>query len=374
MSNAVLGVGRSYLILGAAVAVGAYAVHSNDTRPTATTQASIADEPRAARVRATAQPSLPREEQDDADENEATEQPDEEIRGHAAIESSDEFALVFSVGPTSYLRLSAEQRATSRGRRRMHVEDGVHSVIASVATSALPHALQVWSGRDVLVNGTCRARVVGFAEVSRVSGQPPGSEDYDYASEDERGDEPQWTIDNVADDNVMLAAVLDGCSGSWARTADYAPAVVAHAAESPGLETAAIADLMARDTDDPIQAGWARDGGEGDWRDAVDVDVLTYEHPLTGEHWVFASAHRDGGCGDASVALMAAYRAGAHGKLRRVADLEFAGESIAHVVDLDGDGQPELVLGDGDRAELVDLANNRHDSIDVPEHHYGCGC
>ena len=72
---------------------------------------------------------------------------------------------------------------------------------------------------------------------------------------------------------------------------------------------------------------------------------------------------------------MAAYRANADGTVRRVADLEFGYDNIAGVVDVDGDGQPELMLGGGGTsAELVDLANERHGSISVEYRSYGCGC
>jgi hypothetical protein len=71
---------------------------------------------------------------------------------------------------------------------------------------------------------------------------------------------------------------------------------------------------------------------------------------------------------------MAAYRANADGTVRRVADLKFGYDDIAGVVDVDGDGQPELLLGDGTRAELVDLANEHHGAIRVEHRSYGCGC
>jgi hypothetical protein len=89
---------------------------------------------------------------------------------------------------------------------------------------------------------------------------------------------------------------------------------------------------------------------------------------------VFVQARRHGGGGDPGFAVMAAYRANADGTVRRVADLDFGYDHLAGVVDVDGDGQPELMLGGGTHAELVDLANERHDSISVDYRSYGCGC
>jgi hypothetical protein len=228
----------------------------------------------------------------------------------------------------------------------------------------------------VLVDGTCKARVVGFAEIARASGEAPGSDEYWSLPEEERPAEPPtWTVEGVMADEVMLAAKLDGCSGTWARSTDYEPAQVARAVTSPDLEADAISDLLAFDDGiDPVQNEWKDMGGEGDWRDAVDVDATTFEHPTTGEKWIFASAHKEGHCGEPYVSTMAAYRVDGSGAVQRFTDLQFAGETIKDVVDLDGDGQPELVIGTGSSATLYDLANKDHASITVPFHSYGCGC
>lgn len=384
MAHALVPVSRGYLLAGAAVAAGLYAIHDRD-------EATPQPEPRVASVMPM-RPSAPRPmptiaipitgaDVDDAD-LEAEEDDIEAVRGHAAIEDIAEFAMVFDVDGTSYLRLSTELRAKARGKARLVIEHdwGVHAVVAPVTLSAMPDELRKWNGRSVLVNGTCQARVIGFAEVSRVSGDPPGSEEY-YWYEGEDGEieppatEPTWTIENITADNVTLAAKLDGCSGSWARSTEYETPQIAMSVTEPELETNAIADLLAKNDIDPIQDDWKLEGGEGDWRDAVDVEATTYEHPATGEKWIFVQAYKAGGCGDAGMSAMAAYRVGKSGKMHRFTDLDFGGELIEEVVDLDGDGQPELILGGGDSStELVDLANTRHDSISVPQHHHGCGC
>jgi hypothetical protein len=376
MAHALVPVSRGYLLAGAAIATGLYAMRDRGevTQHVAAPVASVTPMQVSAPRPLPTLVALVAEPQADAIDDEMDDL--EEVRGHAAITDSAEFALVFELEGTSYIRLSTELRATARGRARMIVEDGVHAVVAPVAASALPGGLaNKWRDRTMLVNGTCEARVIGFAEVSRVSGDPPGSEDYWFGSDDERpAKEPTWTRESIVADNVTLVAKLDGCSGTWARGSDYERAQVAHSVSAPGLETEALADLLARTGEDPIQDEWKQMGRDGDWRDSIDVQATTYEHPTTGEKWIFARAYKDGDCGEFSVSKMAAYRVGSSGKIHRFTDLEFAGEPIEDVVDLDGDGQPELVLGGSNAAELVDLANTRHDSISVPFHHYGCGC
>jgi hypothetical protein len=187
-------------------------------------------------------------------------------------------------------------------------------------------------------------------------------------------EKPEWTIDNVSEANVMLAAKLDGCTGTWARGAEFSPAAIAEATSDADLESAALADLLAQNDDDATQDSWKESGGEGDWREAVDPTVSVYTHPLTGEHWIFASAYLAGGCGEPGVSVMAAYRASADGTVHRVADLDYAGQTIDTVLDVDGDGQPELLLGGGDSVDLVDLKNTGHDSISVHYYSWGCGC
>jgi hypothetical protein len=87
-------------------------------------------------------------------------------------------------------------------------------------------------------------------------------------------------------------------------------------------------------------------------------------------------AERDDGigCGDPYVSHMAVFRTGKGGKLRHVAKLDYVTSDIQDVVDIDGDGQPELVVGEGDSSQLVDLTNAMLDTISVSSHDYGCGC
>jgi hypothetical protein len=300
--------------------------------------------------------------------SDTSDEPDEEIRGFTS-EGPDAFAMVFDVDGVTYLRLSQEETATAHGSPRMTETDGVTAVVAPVGVNALPAHFQKWAGRTVLVDGECRARVVGFAEVSRVTGEAGDPWAYD-----EDGNPPAptpWTVELVRESNVTLAAKLDGCFGTWARAETESAAAIAATLDEPELESAALADLLAESEHD---LGWKEMGGEGDWRDHVDVTSLAWQHPQTEEKWVFVQARHGGSCGEASISLMTAYRVGADGNLRRAAGLDFAHDDISQVVDLDGDGQPELIMNDGVSTTLVDLANEYHESIHVPNHSHGCGC
>ncbi|MEO8698978.1 MAG: hypothetical protein ABI867_03010 [Kofleriaceae bacterium] len=341
---------------------------SNEPAPQPVAQRTIAAAPIAAPIR----PVI------DVEPADTDEEPsdDDTMRGHAAIDDPAEFGFVFAVDGVTYLRLSTEDRATRTGKPRLITGDEI-AVVAAVEPSAMPASLRGWAGRKILVDGECEARVVGFAEISRVSGEPPGTDEYHEYDEDIDSvphEAPQWTIEAVVEDNVVLAGRLDDCTGSWARAESFPAAAVAVHVDEPKLEAAARAELLARSADDPIQVSWKADGGEGDWRDAAEVVTHTYKHSLTNERWVIVQARHPGGCGEPGFELMAVYRASAGGAVRRVADLPYGLTDVEDVVDLDGDGQPELVMGEGTSLDLVDLTGEGHASISVPVHSYGCGC
>jgi hypothetical protein len=360
---------RPYFVLGALAVLGLHVLMKEDGEPVSASGVAEAegapDRGQARQTRSIAGTAVPAiraaAEPDDTS--------DDEIRGHDPIDDPAELALVFSLDGQTYIQLATESRATSTGTPRLLDDDDVTAVIAPVAPAALPGELRGWLGREVVVDGACRARVVELAEVSRVTGDPSNPWD----DEDGGDDEARWTIERVMAANVVLAGRLDGCAGTWARAASFPGAATVARIDAPDLEAAARRDLLARSADD-LESSWIDQGGEGDWREAADVVTSVFHHPLTDERWVFVQIRHGGGCGDPHLAQMAAYRASAGGSVRKVADLEFAFDHIHELVDLDGDGQPELILGGGTHAQVVDLANTHHASISVPHHYYGCGC
>lgn len=365
---------RSYALLGTCALIGGYAAIRDNAPSAAPASNAVVAEPVAAPrfvppPRPPVLPSIGVRDEEPANDDGVNEEP---IRGLDPISGPDELAMVFSVDGEWYLRLSEEERAESRGRGRMVVEGDTHSVVAPVSAAALPATFADWTSREVFVNGTCRSRVVGFAEISRAAGDP--EDGYD-----EEGDEyipGVWTVETLTAANITLAAKLDGnCSGTWARATDQSAPAVARSLEAPELEQDALADLL-RNAEPRLTVEWSEMGGEGDWRDEVDVVTQTYQHPLTDERWVFVQARTGGYCGEPSVSLMAAYRAGDDGTLVRAATLDYAHSTLRDVVDVDGDGQPEMMFGEDDSSiSVVDLANRTADSIYINSYaHEGCGC
>lgn len=351
------------------IAVGVYTL---DHHEPATKPASVTSQRAEARIRIAPRiPTRPPTLDITPVEEPAVAFDDDVIRGYEMSEDPAEFEYVFEVDGVSYLRLYSEARAASRGTPKLFADEDGSAVVATVATAAMPAPLRPWAGREVMVNGDCRARVVGFAEVSRVTGDPPDHE-YDYDSENPI--RPEWTLEAVREANVTLAARLDGCGAGWARATSYPAAATAMLVEAPELVAAARRELLAPADDDKHQLSWVEQGGEGNWRDAIDLATSVYEHELTDERWVFVQAQRGGGCGEPSVGMMVVYRANADGSVRRVADLEDGLSDIQEVIDLDGDGQPELIVGDGSSSSLMDLAGEYHTSIAVPSYDHTCGC
>jgi hypothetical protein len=311
-------------------------------------------------------PALPPITIPDVDIEDGIDLTDDTVHGLTRSDDPADFAFMFRADGVDYLRLSTEDRAARHGHVKLIADDWSVTAIAPVDASALPEQYRGWVGKTVLVEGRCKARVTGFAEVSRVSGSPP----YD----DRQGnDEPsKWTVEAAREDNVTLAARVEGCGqGLWARAESSPAAPVARSVEEPALASAAKSVLVARTADDPIQKSWTEGGGEGDWRDAAQVTTKVFEHGSTGERWVIARAYKEGGCGDSHLDQAYVFRADDNGALRKVAELSF-GDDIHSVVDLDHDGQPEFVLGNGDSGTMVDLAGTYHQSIHIAFH--GCGC
>lgn len=360
-----------YWLLGAGVALGLYALPEDAP---AAVPASADDDVQVASTariasRMTPPPSLPSDDTAELDVDGELAIADDEVRGFT-LEDPAEFAMVFSVDGDTYVQLSTEETAETTGRARL-VEDGEGAAaIAPVTVDALPEEYRAWAGRTVLVDGTCEAKVIGFAEVSRAAGDASAVA-FDHEDDAEAA---RWTVERLRNANITLAARLDGCDGTWARATTYSPSMIARGIDEPTLENAATADLLA-DAGDQVQQAWRESGGEGDWRDAVDVTSSAYVHPATNERWIFVSAQVGGSCGEPGVSEMAVYRANADGTVRRFAKLDYAGAMLHQVVDVDGDGQPELVLGEPGDAQLADLANEHHTSIYEPTYYSeGCGC
>ena len=130
---------------------------------------------------------------------------------------SSELLFVFAAGTATYVKLAdlepdAEHGGVAGPRHGKvvysHGDDGVESAVARITARNVPPAYAGWQGKKLKVDNTCEATVVGFALVSRLIGDPG------YASHD------VWDAAAVMENGQrMIAAELDGCSGTFARTA-----------------------------------------------------------------------------------------------------------------------------------------------------------
>lgn len=122
-------------------------------------------------------------------------------------------ALVVRAGGASYLSLAdlsdgddhADTLETPPygALRRSRDPGDVTAAVATVAERDVPAGYQRWLGRRVDVDDVCTARVVGFAVVARRVGA--------------RGRTAPRTDAMLRGGHAVLAARLDGCTGSYAR-------------------------------------------------------------------------------------------------------------------------------------------------------------
>src|SRR5688572_4145438 len=128
-----------YAAVGAVVIGGAFFV---DRWTTPKASAPLETKPaRSAKIAVpTPQPELEEvEEGEEAFEEDVAEEEElgidyevEAMRGHAPIDDPSEFAMVFTVDGTTYLRLSSGEQATSHGTRRLVSDGEVYAVVAPV--------------------------------------------------------------------------------------------------------------------------------------------------------------------------------------------------------------------------------------------------
>ena len=211
--------------------------------------------------------------------------------------------------------------------------------------------------------------MVSFAEIGRVSG------DSWAANPDEQPPGTGWTIATAFSyGSTMIAGKLDRrCPGSWARAEDRPPIALATFVDDSRLERAARDAFLASPHAEAIAAGWTEAQQEGDWRDDVAVEAQIVEHPLTGARWAYVHARKPGGCSDHDVNSAATYQISDDGTLTEVETDGFPGDTLADLIDLNGDGWFERVVVHRDASDhsLVGRTGSSPlAKIDVPFH--GC--
>jgi hypothetical protein len=294
------------------------------------------------------------------------------------VARSSELWFVFAAGDATYVKLAdlepdAEHGGVAGPRHGKvvyaHGEDGVEAAIASVAPRNVPAAYAGWKGKKLKVDNTCEATIVGFAVVSRLVGSAS------YAGRD------AWDAEGVMENGQrMLAAKLDGCSGTFARTASLPDLAILTKQHDAVLEQAAIEAVIASAPARDTEREWREQGLAQArtlvpaWRAPGTVTAEVLRHPGTGEIFVSAHAQISGGCGEPEANVWGLFRV-VDGELVTV-QLRQLGEiqTIDLLLDVDGDGEPELLgkpwLGN---AELLTHASGDDiDQLGMPFH--GCPC
>jgi hypothetical protein len=289
---------------------------------------------------------------------------------------ADEIKLVFHAGGASYLRLADLDR-DDEGRilwprhaaPRLVQEDSAQVAIAAVDAADVPALHRSWLGRQVVVDGACRAKVTGFAVVSRLVGDPS----YAGLAKD------VWDVASVMQTGAqLLAARLDGCRGAFARDAALAPVVVPEPVRDERLARAAESALLASAPAAEVGKSWNEAkpaGAEGAWWDHAELSTRVLRHPQTRTTFVAVHAHTEQSCGGPDINLWGLYRVGADGTLSPVHERRFEHlYSIDRIVDVEGDGELELLGRSwlGDDVVLTTAGGRELDRLDMQ--FYGCPC
>jgi hypothetical protein len=294
----------------------------------------------------------------------------------AAAPLADEIKLVFRAGDASYVRLADVERDAAgaivwprHGAPRLVKQDGSEIAIAAVQGADVPAIHRAWAGREVIVDGTCRATVTGFAVVSRLLG------DTAYAGIEQDEWDPAAVMQSGAQ---VLAARLDRCSGTFARDAALAPVVIPEPIRDERLAAAARSALIASSAAAETERGWKELGlqdAERAWWEQAHLSTHVLRHPRTGAVLVAVHIHADFVCGGPDVNVWGLYRAAADGTLTPVHEMRLEQlRSIERIIDVEGDGELELIGRTwlGDDVVLTTADGRELDRLDMQ--FYGCPC
>jgi len=286
---------------------------------------------------------------------------------------SSQLRFVFRAGGATYMKLEDlgsagdPKQLPAHGQVKLVTADDSTAAIAVVRDAEVPEAHRGWKGKQVLVEQSCTATVVGFAVVSRLVG------DTGYAGiEDEA-----WTAASVmGSGKTVLAARLDGCTkGLYARDAALPKIVALEPVANEDLALAARSALLASDAARETQLQWAEAGQEGEWSEHTELDTKVLRHPLTGVTWISVHGNADEGCGGPEVNVWGLFRVERDGSLatveaRKLEDLH----RIEQIIDLEGDGELELVGRPWLGLDLVLTRASGEELERLAMPFYGCPC
>jgi len=298
----------------------------------------------------------------------AVEQPAPPVR-------SSELQLVFRAAGTTYMKLASIDDAKTaeampkHGKLKLYNRgelDHWQSVsVGAVADRDVPLVYRRWTGKAVVVDGACTAKVT---VVARLLGET------DYADTDANA----WTAQNVFDQGApVLAAKLDGCKdGTFARDAALPAVVTPTVIDDNALAKRARAKLLASEPSKHAQLEWEKAKREGDWhtRDTASINTIIVRHPTTNATWVSVHARIEEGCGGTEINIWGLYRV--DGDQLVTAQQRDLGEvhSIDQLVDIEGDGELEYI---GKPWIATDIIVSRASGDEVQRlvlPFYGCAC
>lgn len=265
---------------------------------------------------------------------------------------SSELALVFSVGKQTFVKLGSAD-GIEHGKAKHVKLEGMDAAIAPVTRE------HPWLGREVIVDGTCKAKVTELAIVARLQGW-----------------DESYTAKQILDEGApVLAGKLDGCSGKFARPAELPAVVMPISLDDAPLAAKAKALVLASTPAVETSREWLNDYEKSDWQSEAQWDIRVFKHPLTGQTWVSAHAYNEWGCGEPEVNIWGLFRVSHDGKLtatqlRNLGDLV----RIDQLIDVEGDGEFELLGHPWLGTEQL-LTHGSGEAIDdVPLVFIGCPC
>ncbi len=255
-----------------------------------------------------------------------------------------QLSLVFAASGATYMKLASigegrtDEAMPKHGKPKLSEDNYVTSSTAIVDAAAVPSVHRGWLGKTVTVDAGCSAKIVGFAVVARLIG------DTGYAGIE--GD-AAWSATTAFEQGTkVLAAKLDNCAGGmYARDATLSAVIVPEELTDASLVATATKELLASSDTATAQTEWSAAEQTGRWyeNEYTEKTAQVLRHPKTGAIWVSVHMYYGGGCGLPTVSVWGLYRASDDGTLTRVTSSLGELTKIEKLVDVDGDGELEVI-------------------------------
>jgi hypothetical protein len=285
------------------------------------------------------------------------------------VPASQSVELVFRAGGATWIKLGNAE--APRGIKPVLADDNyITSAIAALPDARVPASARGWIGKRVVVDDTCNATVTSIAVVARLTGYPS------YAGIEDSDD--KWTAATAMEHGTkVLAAKLDNCAGgTYARDAAAPGSIILEEIADAPLADAALRLTKRSPEARAAQKAWAEAEQKGVWTEDEGVQVQTkvLRHPTTGQTFVSVHLFFGAVCGLPTMNAWGLYRADADGKLARVKSSIGDFITIERLVDLDGDGELEVIGAPwlGTERAVQDTDGTTLETLELP--FYMCPC